>query len=103
MITPEQDAALDAELLALFGPPPRPPKPKVVARDGEVIRDVDVVVSAKDPNARYRETEVVAVRRADWVTINIAEAERQWSERLQASARPDKDTDPMGVWRRIDD
>jgi hypothetical protein len=102
MISPEQEAELDAELLALFGPPPRPPKPKVVVSDGVVVRDADVVVSAKDPNAGRGE--VVAVRRPDWITINMAVAENQWSERLQRqAARPGKDVDPMGVWSRIDE
>ena len=117
------DFDIDAELDKLFGPwKPKPPKPKVVTDDGTNVRDVDVVVSRKDVNARERGSEEVRAvapdpewltqpyrpMRHDCVTINGAEADRQYWER-QASADRDRqlrrDLDPFntGVWGSRDD
>lgn len=109
-MTPERRAEVEAWLDDLIGPEPPPPKPKVVANDGRVIRDADVVVSPDDVNARKRGgiTEV-SVRRPDpwqkqmareaaeaareregWrplgpgeVRVNLAEAQRQWEVNQQ--------------------
>lgn len=88
-MTPERKAELRAEIEAFLSPTPpaepmSAPKPKVevVASEGRVIRDTDVVVSRADPNAQRGDT-VVHVRRADHVTVNMAEAERQYWLRVQ--------------------
>jgi hypothetical protein len=82
-LTPERKAELHAEidaLLAQFEPPPPKPKPKpavaVVASEGRVIRDAEVVVSPRDPNAENGKPRTVSVR-AETVQINMAVAESQ--------------------------
>src|SRR6266702_5914713 len=77
-MTPERKAEIEARLDEILGPAPLP-KPKVVAVEGEVIRDADVRVSPADTRtSKYGTVETVRVRRADVVTINQAEAERQY-------------------------
>jgi hypothetical protein len=103
-MTPERKAELEAELDALLGPPPLP-KPKVVVSDGVVIRDADVHVSPADRrNSRYGLVETVSVRRADWVTVNMAQAEAQWRDNIRAQERR-READPFGLghWGPIDD
>jgi len=106
-VTPERRAELEAELDELLGAPPLP-KPKLVTNDGAVVRDADVHVSPADRrNSRYGTVDVVSVRRPepewlrpDRVTINMAEAERQWHERQHAEAaalRGRKEADPFGL------
>jgi len=104
-MTPERKAELRAEIEAFLcpAPPAEPmsgPKPKVevVASEGRVIRDTDVVVSRADPNAQRGDT-VVHVRRADHVTVNMAEAERQYWLRVQirdADVAQRRQLDPFG-------
>ena len=106
MLTPEKRAELRARIDAVVGPKPKPPKPKVVICDGVPIRDADVVVSPKDPNAHHAAAGVVSVRRFDRVTLDLALAERQLWERQQMEAAlrpPSKLFDPMNVWSRNDD
>jgi hypothetical protein len=101
----------DAEFNALLdsiGPAPKPPKPKVVASDGVVVRDADVVVSPKDPNARSGRATPVHVRRPEYVTVDMATADRRWWENLQAQEERKRlikqaDQSNMGHWGRIDD
>ena len=114
-MTPEREAEIEAEILAFFGPPPpkpKPPKPKVVVSDTrnaagrpEVIRDADVPVHPRDPNARHATDGVVAVRRqCDPINMDLATA--QYWERVNAQAAqrpPGRDVDPMGVWGRTDE
>jgi hypothetical protein len=103
-MTPERKAALEAELDALLGPPPLP-KPKVVVCDGVVVRDADVRVSPADHrNSQYGRVETVQVRRADHVTINLAEAERRWWANVDREASsPQLDPCGLGHWGRNDE
>ena len=82
-VTPEQQAMIDAEVNELFGDLIGKPKPrtKVVTKEDQVIRDADVAVSKADKNYPSGEDKVVRVRRPDFVTINIAEWERQREEK----------------------
>jgi len=106
-MTPERKAQLLAELDQLLGRKP-PPKPKVVVSDGVVIRDADVHVSREDRNSRYGLVETVQVRRADYVTINMQEAERQWwaNVRSREAAKAHRhacDPHRMGHWGSCDE
>jgi hypothetical protein len=113
-MTPERKAELRAEIETFLGPLPTPkpaaaPKPKVgiVASEGRVIRDVDVIVSRADPNAQRGDT-MIHVRRADRVTINMAEVQRQYWLRVQdrgADVARRRQLDPFGYghWGRFDD
>lgn len=116
MTLDEEKAEIAAKLNAIFERRRKPPKPKAVTENGEVIRDAKVRVSVDDPNARRRGSEEVIVTRPDpeWllgshlrpgtVRINMAEYERQWHERDAANAMDRhqrqslNDADPMGVW-----
>jgi hypothetical protein len=60
-VTPERKAELIAALEELIGPRPMP-KPKVVIRDDDIVRDADPHVSRADPN--YVESEERLRRRA---------------------------------------
>jgi hypothetical protein len=102
-VTPERRAELEAELDRLMGL--SPPKPKVVASDGRIVRDADVHVSPADErNSLYGTREVVSVRRPDdfrYAKIDMALAEVQMQERQRAasaSAPPDRIADPMNLW-----
>jgi len=98
-MTPERKA----EIRRLLNPTP-PPKPKVVTSNGDVIRDAVVKVAPEDPNAKGREDRVVAVKRADWVTVNIPAWERQQAEKARDRQRW-RDLDPcrLGLYGPIDD
>jgi hypothetical protein len=119
-VSPEFKADVDAfiaQLKAEFLPPPPKPKAKpvaVVASEGRVIRDADVVVSPRDPNATDEKPTAVSVRAepvsrlAGTVTLNTAAAERQYWER-EADRERDRvvrrSIDPFdyGHWGRFDD
>jgi uncharacterized protein YndB with AHSA1/START domain len=91
-LTPETLALIDE-----YFPKPPPPKPKVIARDGEIIRDAKVRVSTDDPNAVHGE--VVEVRRPDFVTIDMAayEAQREAEAWARAADRAHRRAiDPFG-------
>jgi hypothetical protein len=107
-ISPERMAEIQAVLDEIIGPPPLP-KPKVVVSDGVVIRDADVHVSPADRrNSRYGLVETVSVRRPDWTTINMAQAEERWWDNIRAretDRRRRRDADPFGLghWGPYDD
>ena len=77
---------IEAILDEICGPKPKP-KPKVVANEGEVVRDAEVQVSPKDPNYRGSEEGVVKVRRSNFVTINMAVWEAQQEDKREARRR----------------
>jgi hypothetical protein len=90
----EMEAILDE----ICGPKPKP-KPKVIANEGEVVRDAEVQVSPKDPNYRGSEEGVVRVRRNDFVTINMELWEAQ-QEAKREDRRLRRRLDPfrLGHW-----
>ena len=98
-LTPERKA----EIRALLNPT-KPPKPKVVTSEGDVIRDAVVRVAPEDPNARGRDDRVVSVRRPDYVTINIAAWEEQQRWKAEDRRRR-RGLDPfrIGHWGPLDD
>jgi len=98
-MTPERKA----EIRALLNPT-RPPRPKVVTNEGDVVRDAVVRVAPEDPNARGRGDRVVEVKRADWVTINIPLWEYQQAEKARDRKRW-RELDPfrLGHWGPIDE
>jgi len=97
-MTPERKAAIRAILN-----PTKPSKPKVVTSEGDVIRDAVVKVAPEDPNARSGDR-VVNVRRADFVTINIAAWEEQQRWKAEDRRRR-RELDPfrIGHWGPLDD
>ena len=101
-LTPARKAEIKAELEEILGPAPRP-KPKVVTRDDVTVRDADVHVSRADVNAGGADR-VVAVRRPEYVTINMEAYERQRAERA-AERRRRRELDPyrLGLWGPIED
>ena len=108
MLTPEKKAEIDARMKPRLERLKSKPKPKVVAVDGAVIRDADVIVSRADPNARHGVTEVVSVRRPEYVTINMPLAEAQWWSGVRAQAadrqrRREADPFRLGHWGPIDE
>src|SRR5262249_53941668 len=104
------DPRKTAELVALMEkalgltPKPKPPKPKAVVDDGQVVRDADVRVSPADPNYHGAHEGVVRVRRKDWVTVNVDLWEAQQREKAEAR-RARKALDPyrLGHWGATDD
>lgn len=90
-LTPERKA----EIRALLNPT-KPPKPKVVTSEGDVIRDAVVRVAPEDPNARGRDDRVVSVRRPDYVTINIAAWEEQQRWKAEDRRRR-RELDPFRI------
>jgi hypothetical protein len=99
----EKRAEVKAILDEVFGPVPLP-RSKVVARDGEVIRDADVQVSPKDVNYQASAGGSVMVRRPEYVTINFAAYERQGAERAEERRRR-RDLDPcrLGLYGPTDE
>jgi hypothetical protein len=63
------------------------PKPKAVVVEDQVVRDADVEVSRADKNSPMGDDKVVRVRRPDYVTINMAEYERQRNEKAAERQR----------------
>ena len=102
-MTPERRAEIEAALEEILGPKPLP-KPKVVTRnDVGTIRDADVHVSRADVNACAHD-EVIHVRRADWVTVNMAAYEQQQAERTaERRRRRELDVYRLGLYGPIDD
>ena len=86
-ISPEREAELSAvakEFLRDYYH--TVPKPKAVVVEDQVVRDADVEVSKADKNCTS-EDKVVRVRRPDYVTINMAEYERQRAEKAAERQR----------------
>jgi hypothetical protein len=93
------EAEVKAILDRIWGPPKPKPKPKVVASDGELIRDALVRVGPADPNYSKSEEGVVRVRRADFVRINMEAYEAQQRQKAEDRLRR-REIDPyrMGHW-----
>ena len=103
-MTPERKAEIEARIESILGPKPLP-KPMVVAReDVGTVRDADVHVSRADVNATRGRDEIVSVRRADYVTVNVAGYERQQAERAAERAHR-RQIDPfrMGLYGSNDE
>jgi len=95
-MTPEERAELRAEVQKLFGPYQKP-KPKVVVSDGRVVRDADVVVSPRDPNAWHDKATSIQVRRPDPEWLGDAEKQLIAQHRQRsANARLRQEADPFG-------
>ncbi len=98
------EAEVKAILYEIWGPPRPKPKPKVVASDGELVRDALVRVGPDDPNYAKSEEGVVKVRRTDFVTVRIdlwEEQQRQKSE--ERRHRRMIDPDRLGHWGPVDE
>ena len=82
----------------------RPPKPKAVVVEDQVVRDADPHVSRADPNYSGSDEGVVRVRRSDFVTINMGLWEAQQREKKEAR-RLRRALDPyrLGHWGPVDD
>jgi hypothetical protein len=81
-----------------------PPKPKVVVKDQQVVRDANPHVSKADPNYPQSDSGFVRVRRNDFVTINMEVWEAQQAEKQEAR-RQRRLLDPyrLGHWGPTDD
>jgi hypothetical protein len=115
-ITPERLAEIKADLEETLGPLNPQLKPKVVTKNAEEVRDADVHVSRADKNAKKGVDEVVQVRRADWVMVDMAayEAQQKWKaeERQRRmygpnyvadrEARKKLDPDRLGLYGPVD-
>jgi hypothetical protein len=77
----------------------RPPKPKTVVNQGEVVRDADPHVSRADPNYPNSNGGVVKVRRSDFVTVNMDLYEAQQRQKAE-DRRLRRSLDPfrLGHW-----
>jgi hypothetical protein len=97
-VTPERKAELIAALEELIGPRPIE-KPKVVASEGDVIRDAEPHVSRADPNYARSDDGVVRVQRNDFVRINMEVWEAQ-QEAKKEERRLRRMLDPyrLGHW-----
>jgi hypothetical protein len=102
-VTPERKAELIAALEELIGQRPMP-RPKVVTRDNDVVRDADSHVSRVDPNYASSEQGAVRVRRSDFVTIRMDLWEEQRRQRREERLRR-RALDPcrLGLYGPIDD
>src|SRR5689334_19422046 len=109
MTTQELDPEIMALIDEVYGPRPKPPKPKLVVSHDRLVRDADVPVHPTDPNAGAAVDGVVSVRRPEpeWlrlgpgtVRINMQEAEYQWHERqhaVQRDRQQRRDIDPFNT------
>lgn len=121
-LTPEKFAEITAKVEAGLKRVKPLPRPKLATDYGENVRDVAVPVHPVDPNAKNAVDGVVSVRREDpeWitepyrprpdrVTINMAEAERQFAERQRTDAwdrhqrQSLREADCMNVWNSHND
>src|SRR5262245_13745633 len=102
-VTPERKAELIAQLEEIIGPT-KMPKPKVVTRDADVVRDADPHVSTADPNYAGSDGGVVRVRRKDFVTINMGLWEEQQRQKME-ERRQRRMLDPyrLGHWGSVDE
>jgi hypothetical protein len=107
-MTPEREAQLKAEwdeLLRPFLPKKKPlPKPKIVVSEGQTVRDADVAVSPADRNARAAVDGMVRVRRADFVTVNMAAYEAQQADKdRERAVRRARDPYRLGLYGNVDE
>jgi len=81
----------------------RPPKPKAVVVEDQVVRDANSHVSRADPNYAASDDGVVKVRRRDWVTVRIDLWEEQMRQRRE-ERRIRRALDPcrLGLYGSID-
>jgi hypothetical protein len=109
-ISPERDAELEAMAKEILrdlngiASSKITARPKVVAKEDQIIRDANVSVSKADRNYPTSDEGMVKVRRPDYVTINIPLWEEQ--QRLKAEQRRrnrEIDPDRLGHWGPIDD
>ena len=102
-VTPERKAELIAQLEEIIGPT-QMPRPKVVTKDADVVRDADAHVSRADPNYPGSDGGVVRVRRSDFVRINMEVWEAQQQEkREQRRLRRVLDPYRLGHWGSVDE
>jgi|SRR5215472_259285 len=82
----------------------RPPKPKAVVVEDQIVRDADPHVSRADPNYLGSDEGVVRVRRNDFVTINVELWQAQMMEKQEAR-RLRRALDPyrLGHWGPVDE
>jgi hypothetical protein len=102
-VTPERKAELIAALEELIGPK-RMARPKVIANEGEVVRDAEPHVSRADPNYNRSDDGVVRVRRNDFVKINMELWEAQQQDKREERLRR-RSLDPfrLGHWGAVDE
>jgi hypothetical protein len=93
-----------AILEEIWGPPRPKPKAKVVASDGELVRDAMVRVGPADPNYRESDEGVVRVKRNDFVTVRIDLWEEQQRQKAE-DRRHRRALDPcrLGLYGPIED
>ena len=81
----------------------RPPKPKAVVVEDQVVKDAEAHVSGADPNYPGSDGGVVRVRRSDFVTINMGLWEAQQREKKEARRlRQALDPCRLGHWGPTD-
>jgi hypothetical protein len=97
MMTPEAKAKLFAELDAEFGRR-RLPKPKVVAEEGRIVRDVDVQVSPADYN--FRGSGPQGFVRIDYAAYERQRAFAEEDARREAKRRREIDPFDYGHWNK---
>jgi hypothetical protein len=104
-VTPERTAELLLLLEQVLGlAPPPEQKPKVVMKDGEVVRDAVVRVSPHDPNYSKSDGGVVQVRRNDFITIRMDLYEQQMREKAEERIRRRAlDPERLGHWGSVDE
>jgi hypothetical protein len=109
-ISPERDAELEAMAKEIIrdlkgvASSKITTRPKVVAKEDQIIRDANVSVSKADKNFPASDDGMVQVRRPDYVTINIPLWEEQQEEKRRYK-RYLRELDPcrLGLYGPIDD